>query len=260
MTKLNPGSQSAPPFSLYLRIFLSICFYLFNFAFDYYSFRLQQKEQSRPSWPTSIQEVHLVLPSDTSQVHLRSLCFVFPYLYILDCYFWVFVQLFCAAPDHFDCRKSIWSSTQPPQKSNYAALFIFFLVEHLQRLTHISVWDRTTTPEESHQHPACITERDLFQFSFSYTFISSSITLRSSFSKLVSPSIFSYAFFSPAVRQSGTKAFFPKPLPSWEMCVFGPVFVPFLSCYFWHGFVSICFETTVLVYGDAFSDMCRQTT
>ena len=138
MTKLNPGSQSAPPFSLYLRIFLSICFYLFNFAFDYYSLRLQQKEQSRPSWPTSIQEVHLVLPSDPSQVHLRSLCFVFPYLYILDCYFWVFVQLFCAAPDHFDCRKSICSSTQTPQKSIYAALFIFFLVEHLQRLTSLS--------------------------------------------------------------------------------------------------------------------------
>ena len=158
MTKLNPGSQSAPPFSLYLRIFVFFCLYLCNCDFDYYSFRLQQKEQSRPSWPTSIQEVHLVLPSDTSQIHLRSLCFVFPYLYILDCYFWVFVQLFCAAPDHFDCRKSIWSSTQPPQKSNYAALFIFFLVEHLQRLTHISVWDRTTTPEESHQHPTCTTE------------------------------------------------------------------------------------------------------
>ena len=126
MTKLNPGSQSAPPFSLYLRIFLSICFYLFNFAFDYYSFRLQQKEQSRPSWPTSIQEVHLVLPSDTSQVHLRSLCFVFPYLYILDCYFWVFVQLFCAAPDYFDCRKSIWSSDETPQKSIYAA-FVSYL-------------------------------------------------------------------------------------------------------------------------------------
>ena len=137
MTKLNPGSQSAPPFSLYLRIFLSICFYLFNFAFDYYSFRLQQKEQSRPNWPTSIQEVHLVLPSDTSQAHQRSLCFVFPYLYILDCYFWVFVQLFCAAPDYFDCRKSICSSTQTPQNSICAALFIF-LVEHLQRLTSLS--------------------------------------------------------------------------------------------------------------------------
>ena len=139
MTKLNPGSQSAPPFSLYLRIFLSICFYLFNFAFDYYSFRLQPKEQSRPSWPTSIQEVHLVLPSDTSQVHLRSLCFVFPYLYIYPwLLFLIFVHLFCAAPDHFDCRKSIWSSTQTPQKSIYAALFFFFLVEHLQRRTSLS--------------------------------------------------------------------------------------------------------------------------
>ena len=127
MTKLNPGSQSAPSFSLYLRIFVFFCLYLCNCDFDYYSFRLQPKEQSRPSWPTSIQEVHQVLPSDTSQVHLRSLCFVFPYLYILDCYFWVFVQLFCAAPDYFDCRKSICSSTQTPQKSIYAALFIFFL-------------------------------------------------------------------------------------------------------------------------------------
>ena len=185
MTKLNPGSQSAPPFSLYLRIFVFICLYLCNCDFDYYSFRLQQKEQSRPSWPASIQEVHLVLPSDTSQIHLRSPCFVFPYLYILDCYFWVFVQLFCAAPDYFDCRKSICSSTQTPQNSICAALF-FFLVEHLQRLTHISVWDRTTTPEESHQHPTCITEiffsfpcpihyhpllhRDLFFFQISFSF------------------------------------------------------------------------------------------